>query len=128
MESTQAPALDATRPAPPHHRGMRPWRALGMVHRHEFESPDYHFVAAPFSGDATGPEGRVQEVHLHPGVWLHCAEVSYVHNMNSRVRLEEGLRLVMVLAGELDVTNGGHRLHLRPEGATAAVVSMPQPA
>lgn len=128
MESTQAPALDATRQAPPHHRGMRPWRALGMVHRHEFESPDYQFVAAPFSGDAPVLEGRVQEVELQPGLWLHCAEVSDLHNMTSRVRLDEGLRLVMVLAGELDVTIGGHRLHLRPESVSAAVVSMPQPA
>lgn len=115
----------------PENRGMRPWRALGMVRRLEFETPDYHFVAAPFSGDAPVLEGRVHEAQLQPGLWLHCAEVVDLHNMASRVVLDAGLRLVVVLAGELDVSIGGHRLHLRAGGApqaSAAVVGMPQAA
>ncbi|MFT0849187.1 AraC family transcriptional regulator [Achromobacter sp. F4_2707] len=124
----QASAIDLYRYAPQENQGMRPWRALGMVHRHEFESPDYQFIAPPFSGDAPVLEGRVQEVELQPGLWLHCAEVVDLHSMASRVWLDEGLRLVMIIAGELDVTIGGHRIHLRPDHVSAAVVSMAQPA
>jgi len=128
MELIQASAADFGRHAPTQPPGMRPWRALGMVHRHEFESPDYQFVAPPFPGDVPVLEGRVQEVELQPGFWMHCAEVEDLHTMRSRVWLDEGLRLVMVIAGELDVTIGGHRLYLRSDGASAAMISMPQPA
>jgi AraC-type DNA-binding domain-containing proteins len=107
---------------------MRPWRALGTVRRYDFESPDYQFVSIPFSGDAPVLEGRLTELQLQPGLWLHCAEVQDLHSMASRVLLEPGLRLVMVLAGELDVSIGGAHLHLRADGASSAVVSMPEPA
>ena len=111
---------------------MRPWRALGMVRRFDFETPDYRFVAPPFTGDAPVLEGRVYRTQLQPGVWLHCAEVLDLHSMASEVPVESGLRLVMVLAGELDVTLGGQRLQLRADRsrrqAGAALISMPQPA
>lgn len=119
----------AKHPARTGNRGMRPWKALGTVRRGEFEKPDYQFISAPcFADDTPILEGRVQEVQLQPGVWLHCAEVCDLHSMTSRVRLEPGLRLVMVLAGELDVSIGGRRLLLRAEEASAALVSMSETA
>lgn len=113
------------------HRGMRPWRALGLVRRVEFDAPDYHFVSLPFCGDAPVLEGRLHEVQLQRGMWLHCAEVRDLHSMASRAPLEAGLRLVVILAGELDVSIGGHRLQLRAgaaNNARAALLAMPQDA
>jgi len=110
---------------------MRPWRALGTVRRADFEGPDYQFVSAPFSGDAPVLEGSVREAQLQPGLWMHCAEVVDLHSMASRIRIEAGLRLVMVVAGEVDVSIGGHRLQLRAghgAHANAALVAMPEPA
>lgn len=109
-------------------RGMRPWRALGMVRSLQFEAPDYEFVSAPFSGDTDVLEGRLLETQLQPGLWLHCAEVLDLHSMVSRVPLEAGLRLVVVLAGELDVTLGGCRLQLSAGNGShgaGALVAMP---
>lgn len=114
--------------AHPQRRGMRPWKALGTVRRDEFEAPDYHFVSAPaFKKDAPILDGRVQEAQLQPGLWLHCAEVQDLHNMTSRVPLEPGVRLVMLLAGELDVSIGRHRLLLQADGPNAALVNMRGP-
>lgn len=113
------------------HQGMRPWRALGMVRRDDFEGPDYQFVSASFSGDTPVLDGRVHEAQLQPGLWMHCAEVVDLHSMASRVRVEGGLRLVIVLAGELDVTIGGHHLRLSAQDSSlsnAALVAMPQSA
>src|SRR5690606_12198606 len=100
----------------------------GMVRRDEFEAPDYQFVSPPFPGHEPILAGRIHELELQPGLWLHCAEVMDLRSMASRVCLEPGLRLVMVLAGELDVSIGHECLHLIAGNASAAVVAMPEPA
>jgi len=128
MESKAASLSTTPGPAIAPRRGMRPWRALGTVRRLEFETPDYQFESIPFSGDAPILEGRLHETQLQPGVWLHCAEVCDLHSMASRTLLEAGLRLVLILAGELDVGIGGNRLHLSGASASAALVAMPKEA
>ncbi|WP_442594546.1 helix-turn-helix domain-containing protein [Parapusillimonas sp. JC17] len=119
-------------PMTPATAGKRPWRALGMVRSLEFDTPGYRFVSAPFVGNEPVLEGRIREIQLQPGLWMHCAEVVDLHSMVSRVNFSAGLRIVIVLAGEVDVRIGGQPLHLRAgdhaHHASAAIVSMPQDA
>ncbi|MEB2399687.1 MAG: helix-turn-helix transcriptional regulator [Alcaligenaceae bacterium] len=130
----EARPAHAANPAPPPTpaKGKRPWRALGMVRSLEFDVPGYRFVSAPFAGNEPVLEGRLREIQLQPGLWMHCAEVADLHNMVSRVGFSAGLRIVVVLGGQIDVRIGGRRLHLRAgdhaRHASAAVISMPQDA
>lgn len=108
--------------------GRRPWRALGMVRRLDFNVPGYSFVSDPVASHEPILEGRVRMMQLQPGLSMHGTEVVDLHNMVSRVNMKAGLRIVVVLAGEIDVSIGGQRVNLCAGDAsreTAAVLSMP---
>lgn len=129
MTRSLAQAADPVRLPLAPDAGKRPWRALGMVRSVEFDTPGYRFVSAPFAGNEPVLEGQLREIQLQPGLWMHCAEVMDLHSMVSKVEFSAGLRIVVVLAGEVDVRIGGHRVHLRAGDehlACAAIVNMPQ--
>ena len=109
--------------------GRRPWRALGMLRRLDFNMPGYRFESDPVAANEPILEGRMRSVQLQPGLSMHGTEVVDLHNMVSRVNIKAGLRVVVALAGEVDVHIGGQRVHLRADDpshpATAAIVSMP---
>ncbi|AHG62281.1 helix-turn-helix transcriptional regulator [Advenella mimigardefordensis] len=112
--------------------GRRPWRALGMVRRLDFNTPGYRFESDPVAANEPVLEGRLRTVHLQPGLSMHGTEVVDLHNMVSRVNIKAGLRIVVALAGVVDVHIGGQRVHLRADdsshAASAAIVSMPDDA
>ena len=126
-------AVDTVKtPMRPMAAGRRPWRALGMVRRVEFNTPGYRFESDPVAAHEPVLEGRVRIMQLQPGLSMHGTEVVDLHNMVSRVNMTAGLRVVLVLGGEVDVRIGGERVHLRaddPSGvASAAIISMPEDA
>ncbi len=112
--------------------GTRPWRALGMVRKLDFDSPDYRFESDSVAANEPVLEGRIRSLALQPGLSMHGTEVVDLHNMVSRVNIKAGLRVVLVLAGEVDVRIGGQRVHLHADdpalAAKAAIVSMPEDA
>lgn len=118
----------AQRPA----AGRRPWRALGMVRRLDFNTPGYRFESDPVAANEPVLEGRLRTVQLQPGLSMHGTEVIDLHNMVSRVNIKGGLRVVLALAGVVDVRIGGQRVHLRADdpshAASAAIISMPDDA
>lgn len=119
-------------PVRPRPAGKRPWKALGMVRRLDFNIPGYRFESAPVGGNEPVLEGRMRMMQLQPGMSMHGTEVMDLHSMVSRVNLTAGLRVVIVLAGEVDVRIGGQRVHLCADSPTtlarAAIISMPEDA
>jgi len=119
-------------PAPRRAAGRRPWRALGMVRRLDFNAPGYRFESDPVAANEPVLEGRLRTVQLQPGLSMHGTEVVDLHNMVSRVNIKAGLRVVLALAGVIDVRIGGQRVHLRADdpshAANAAIISMPDDA
>lgn len=118
------------RPLP---EGKRPWKALGMLRRLDFNStPGYYFDSALLEDNDPVLEGRMRMMQLQPGLSIHGTEVVDLHNMVSRVRIKAGLRIVITLAGEIDVHIGGQRVHLHADStsslASAAIINMPEDA
>lgn len=103
-----------------------------MVRRLDFNIPGYRFESSPVGGNEPVLEGRMRMVQLQPGMSMHGTEVVDLHSMVSRVNLPAGLRVVIVLAGEVDVRIGGQRVNLRANSSaalpSAAIVSMPEDA
>ncbi|WP_171815095.1 hypothetical protein [Advenella kashmirensis] len=103
-----------------------------MVRRLDFNTPGYRFESDPVAANEPVLEGRLRTVQLQPGLSMHGTEVIDLHNMVSRVNIKSGLRVVLALAGIVDVRIGGQRVYLRADdpshGATAAIISMPDDA
>ena len=105
------------RPLP---EGKRPWKALGMLRRLDFNStPGYYFDSALLEDNDPVLEGRMRMMQLQPGLSIHGTEVVDLHNMVSRVRIKAGLRIVITLAGEIDVHIGGQRVQVHALRETA---------
>ncbi|NLY64778.1 MAG: helix-turn-helix transcriptional regulator [Alcaligenaceae bacterium] len=126
-------AKSANPSAIPLPEGKRPWKALGMLRRLDFNrTPGYYFDSSLVRDNDPVLEGCMRMMQLQPGLSIHGTEVMDLHSMRSRVNIKAGLRIVIALSGEIDVRIGGQRIHLHAEGTSsqinAAIINMPEDA
>lgn len=72
----------------------------------------YRYASVALDGKPTALQGEVETVALRPGLVLHRARVRDLRDMQSRVTLERGLRVALVVEGAVDVSFGALELRL----------------
>lgn len=81
---------------------------------------------------ARGPllEGHFRVSELRPGLSVHSTDAHDLHTLQSQVELDAGLSIVVLLAGQIDVSFGHADLRLvqtQPAAAQGALVSLAEP-
>jgi AraC-like DNA-binding protein len=81
---------------------------------------------------ARGPllEGHFRVSELRPGLSVHSTDAHDLHTLQSQVELDAGLSIVVLLAGQIDVSFGHTDLRMvqtQPAAAQGALVSLAEP-
>lgn len=97
------------------------WMGLGTVKVTDLTDPQCQFAHGDVSSEEPLLEGRVKALQVHPDIWLHAVEGCDLRTLTSRTPAQQGLHIVIVLEGRVDVAFGTVPLQL-PHSAT------PQPA
>lgn len=107
------------------------WMTGGELARSPMRSADDYRVIAPHVR-ASEPlvSGTLYDINLRPGLSVHSADVRDLTGMTVKVTLQEGLGLVILLDGCIDVSFDHHPLRLdarKADGAQAAFISRLKP-
>ncbi|WP_341646964.1 helix-turn-helix transcriptional regulator [Thauera sp. SDU_THAU2] len=84
----------------------------GMMLAGEFNGGDYHFVGARMTPDEPVLAGRVSRLGAQDGLEVHCSQVCDLRDLRSRVSLAPGLRVTVLLVGNVDVSFGAQCVDL----------------
>ncbi|AKJ29739.1 helix-turn-helix transcriptional regulator [Caldimonas brevitalea] len=82
---------------------------------------DYRFVSTALSRGEPVLSGQFRLTRLRPGLTVHCTDVSDLHSMQTQVLLQPGLRAVLLLDGEAEVSFGPRLVRLKARGGAAPV-------
>lgn len=74
----------------------------------------YRFAGPRLRGDEPVLQGEFETIALRPGLLLHRARARDLHDMQTSVTLEPGLKISLLVAGESDVSFGSLDLRLGP--------------
>lgn len=119
-------ATPALSPSPSPAARLLSGTAIGAAHLAR-AAGERHRVVAPAADDTLAlMSGRFSLARLRDGLYLHCTDVEHLHDMTARfASIEEGVKVLLKLEGNAEVSFGGTPLHLdagqgraaRPRGA-----------
>lgn len=98
------------------------WMGLGTLRATDLTDPQCQFSQGHVSNEEPLLEGRVKALQVHPDIWLHAVEGCDLRTLTSCTPAQQGLHIVIVLEGHVDVAFGTVPLQL-PQANAA-----PQPA
>lgn len=91
------------------------WMGLGTLRVTDFSDPQCQFSNGYVSQQEPLLEGRVKALQVHPDIWLHAVEGCDLRTLTSTTPAQQGLHIVIVLEGHVDVAFGNCPLQL-PQG------------
>ncbi|THF65423.1 helix-turn-helix transcriptional regulator [Pseudothauera nasutitermitis] len=84
----------------------------GMMRAGDFCGGDYHFVGVRMPPDEPVLAGRVFRLGAQEGLEVHCTQNCDLRDLRSRVSAAPGLRVTVLLAGNVDVSFGARHVDL----------------
>ena len=109
------------------------WLGLGTVKTPDFEGTQSQFSNGYVSEQDPLLNGHIKTLQVHPDLWLHAVEGCDLRTLTSSSPAHQGLHIVIVLEGRVDVAFGGMHLQLpqppsqAPENAAASMRTGMQP-
>jgi AraC-like DNA-binding protein len=99
------------------------WMGLGTIKAPAFAQKQHQFFNAHVTDDDALLDGHIQALQVHPDISLHAVEGCDLRTLTSTVPAQQGLHIVIVLEGCIDVAFGTLPLQLQPAGAPDTTVS-----
>ncbi|QXZ10301.1 helix-turn-helix transcriptional regulator [Comamonas sp. Y33R10-2] len=93
-------------------RTQNRWLGLGTVKAPDFAGTQSQFFNGYVSEQDPLLNGHIKAVQVHPDLWLHAVEGCDLRTFTSKSPAQQGLHIVIVLEGSVDVAFGGLPLQL----------------
>lgn len=79
---------------------------LGTVRAPDIADPHCQFFPGHVTAQDALLDGHIKALQVHPDIWLHAVEGCDLRTLTSRTMAEQGLHMVIVLEGHVDVAFG----------------------
>lgn len=93
-------------------RNQPRWLGLGTVKAPDFADPHYQFSNGCVTAQDALLDGHIKAQQVHPDLWLHAVEGCDLRTFTSSAPAPQGLHIVIVLEGSVDVAFGTVPLQL----------------